>query len=80
VASHSPAAIYKYEDSTSPTGIKPYVPDSVASEEHLYLFKKYGNNLRPTRIMTGLTGYSPLAPIFFEVPTDIDIARSHCRV
>ncbi len=65
-----PSSHYCYEDSTSPTGKRVYVPDGVLND--VAIFERFSAKLRPSRIMRSLTGFSALTSILFEVPGSVD--------
>jgi hypothetical protein len=58
-------------DSNSATGLRVEVDDSVVAPEAI---AKWGPELAPSVVMNGRNGFSALAPVYFELPADIDPA------
>lgn len=64
-----PSNFYAYDDPSSATGKRLYAPDDFIDDK---TYAKYGENLRPSRVMQELTGYSALTAILFEIPRKYD--------
>lgn len=64
-----PSNYYSYEDKESPTGKRLFVPDQLFSES---FYTNYGENMRPSRVIKGLSGYSALTSVLFEIPRAFD--------
>ncbi len=64
-----PSNYYSQPDAGSPTGIRINIPDAVMPALAL---EEFPEKLKPASIMTNLTGYSALAPVLFEVPSEFD--------
>lgn len=64
-----PSNHYSYENTASATGKTLYIPDSIFNES---FYTNYGENMRPSRVMKGLSGYSALTAVLFEIPRDYD--------
>jgi len=65
-----PSKFYSYDDASSATGKRIFVPDTIVSDPAL--LEGFSRQLFPSVITKELTGYSALTPILFEIPRDYD--------